>query len=262
MARLCSRRRTRTAVCREGHRGDTVPGDAPRPADAERPSVLPILPDGEHLVFFAAGPVVHTGVYLASRAGGDAIKLVTADTAGALTSSGHLLFVRGGTLYAQPLDQRRLVISGEPTVVAELIVLPARKGRLFRLRRPGLIVYRAGSQLKDQLVWLDRTGTPTRVALEPDPTGLFNPAVSRRWTRPAATQRRWQRHLAGGRTHCRGDAGDRSQCERVVSGLVLQTDGGSRSRRIGRACSILSSSPSPPAPPELLVSSSDLKIPT
>ena len=114
---------------------------------------------------------------MASRAGGDAIKLVTADTAGALTSSGHLLFVRGGTLYAQPLDQRRLVISGEPAACRRVSRLPARKGRLCRF----------GDRLDRLPCWQPTEGSAglagpcrhqTRMALEPDPTGLFNPAVS------------------------------------------------------------------------------------
>jgi Tol biopolymer transport system component len=92
---------------------------------------------------------------------------------------GYLLFVREGSLMAQPFDHRHLALAGEAVPIAE--------GRYFSVSESGVLAYRTGSPLPiTQLRWFDRTGKMLgtvgepgqydTVALSPDGTKV---AVSR-----------------------------------------------------------------------------------
>lgn len=48
----------------------------------------------------------------------------------------------------------------------------------FTASLTGIVAYRTGGRLNDQLVWLDRSGATIRSVLAPDEGGLFNPVVS------------------------------------------------------------------------------------
>src|SRR5262245_52281220 len=68
------------------------------------------LSDGEHVVFYGGGPPV--GLYIAALSGGAPTPLTESDSSAAFTS-GHLLFIRRGTLYGQRFDDQRRTIDGE-----------------------------------------------------------------------------------------------------------------------------------------------------
>ena len=79
---------------------------------------------------------------------------------------GHLLFVRDGTLLAQPFDSERLQTTGDAFPVAENISSnrQATSGSVIREYRfsvsatGGTLIYWTGSQQKEQLAWFDRSG--------------------------------------------------------------------------------------------------------
>ena len=69
------------------------------------------LPDGRHFLYFVQGTPEVRGVYVGELDGPVTRKLFDADSA-AVYTSGHLLFVRRATLFAQPFDLSRLEPSG------------------------------------------------------------------------------------------------------------------------------------------------------
>ena len=72
--------------------------------------------------------------------------------------SGHLLYVRGGSLIAHPFDAAKLRITGEPLAVAADVFSFAPTGSAaFSVSSNGVLVYRnVGPPL--QLKWFDRSG--------------------------------------------------------------------------------------------------------
>ncbi len=62
------------------------------------------LPGGRQFLFFVGGPDGVRGVYLGSLESSEVTRLVASDTQGAYVAPGWLLFVRQGTLLAQPFD--------------------------------------------------------------------------------------------------------------------------------------------------------------
>ena len=73
-------------------------------------------------------------------------------------ASGHLLYARDGTLFAQALDEKQGTVRGEPFVVAPTINYfygPANAA--FSVSQTGVVVFGA-AQSPSRLVWLDRTG--------------------------------------------------------------------------------------------------------
>src|ERR1700689_4368015 len=78
------------------------------------------LPDGKHFLYWSrtssAGesPVLYIGELGSLNA-----RLLTKSETMAQHASGHLLFLRGQTLMAQPFNPGRMELSGEPQAVAE-----------------------------------------------------------------------------------------------------------------------------------------------
>jgi dipeptidyl aminopeptidase/acylaminoacyl peptidase len=104
--------------------------------------------------------------------------LVDAD-AGWYASSGQLLFVRQGTLFAQPFDPDRLELSGVPIAIAEQVAFTgARFGTAAVSASAGTIAYRtSGSAIQRQFAWFDRGGKELGKVGDPNPT-YGAPAIS------------------------------------------------------------------------------------
>ena len=81
------------------------------------------LPDGRHFLYYAAGTPENRGVYVGQLDGPKTQRLLDADSAAVYVSSGHLLFVRGATLFAQDFDPARLVLRGNPFPVSEEVAV-------------------------------------------------------------------------------------------------------------------------------------------
>ena len=67
--------------------------------------------------------------------------------------TGYLLFVRDNTLMAQPFDNRRLILTGQASPIAE----PIGDGRAFSVSDNGVLVYHR-SEFTRQLTWYDQQG--------------------------------------------------------------------------------------------------------
>ena len=122
------------------------------------------LPDGRHFLYLAphgAGPnAIRVGSLDDAATPG---KQVAESDSNGQFSQGHLLYLRGGTLMAQPLDVDRLVTAGDARAIAEGIPTSLQPGRVahFTVSASGLLVYpgRAAEAANSRLVWKDRSGT-------------------------------------------------------------------------------------------------------
>jgi Tol biopolymer transport system component len=87
-------------------------------------------------------------------------------------SPGYLLFVRDAVLMALPFDVERRQATGEPVPVAAGVPF----GYGFSASDNGVIAYKAGVVLSNQLVWTDRSGR--RLGVVGEPAIYTNPALS------------------------------------------------------------------------------------
>ncbi len=136
-----------------------------------RSHVFPqFLPDGRHFVFFVGGNAEARGVYVGQLDKPDAKRLFDADSAAVYSATGHLLFVRQQTLFAQAFDADRLEVTGEPFPIAQGV----NGGTYLSASQAGPIAYRTPSPDSNlrQLVWVDRTGKELERVTYPDSAAL------------------------------------------------------------------------------------------
>ena len=134
------------------------------------------LPDGRHFLYRASGALYGTSpqIMVAALDSGESKSLLPADSQ-AIYSSGHLLFVRGTTLMAQPFNPDTLALSGAPFPIAEEVSMDTVNGlAAFDASGGGVLTYRTGSSSgasTSELTWYDRTG---KVVGTVDKPGRYN----------------------------------------------------------------------------------------
>jgi Tol biopolymer transport system component len=142
------------------------------------------LPDGRR--FLVAASSRSSGVYLASLTSPNERRQVAGVWRRTLYAAGHLLFVRDGTLLAQPFDPDRATVRGEPVAIATPVATwPVLAGfSWFAVSKSGTLAYYSGGGTGNQfqLAWVDRkgqqvgkVGTPGtygQIALSPDERNL------------------------------------------------------------------------------------------
>src|SRR3989442_878457 len=104
-------------------------------------------------------------------------------------SSGHLFFVRQGTLFAQEFDVTRLEVKGNPFSIAERIATrsEAQGSAAVSASSVGPIIYRTASTGgRRQFLWLDRSGK--EIGSAGDPLGAKPLSLSRGGRRVALHQ--------------------------------------------------------------------------
>ena len=124
-----------------------------------RPS---FLPDGRHFIYRAAISGQRGPFYVGSIDSTDSKLVLQADSSNAVYSKGHLLFMLGSTLMAQPFDLESLTTSGGPFPIADRVEMQAAvsvPNGLFSVSDSGLLAYRTGTATAGgELVWFDRSG--------------------------------------------------------------------------------------------------------
>jgi serine/threonine-protein kinase len=84
--------------------------------------------------------------------------------------SGHVVYVREGTLFAVPFDLDRLELTGSPAPVLEGVTVNSQSngGAQFAFSQTGTLVYLAGEAggPKYSMVWVDRQGNATTISEE------------------------------------------------------------------------------------------------
>jgi serine/threonine protein kinase len=114
------------------------------------------LPDGKHFLFSTVRG--DRAVFAGSLDSADALQLTASDSAAVYASSGHLLFVRQGTLLAQPFDPKKLKFAGEAVPIAEQVAFETMAPS-FSVSETETLIYRTGSgSSENRLVWIDRGG--------------------------------------------------------------------------------------------------------
>ncbi len=83
--------------------------------------------------------------------------------------SGHLVYARGGSLYAVPFDSTSLEVKGGPVKVAEGVFMSTNTGSAyFDISRAGALAYAMGKVEGGErtLAWVDRQGRETPLPLQ------------------------------------------------------------------------------------------------
>jgi eukaryotic-like serine/threonine-protein kinase len=138
------------------------------------------LPDGRHFVYTHYSAVTEkSGIYLGSvdaKPEQQSSKFLVASNWGPVyapsadPSTGYLLFMREGTLMAQPFDNRRLELNGQATPVAEQVGdnnNGGGDGAFSASANDVLVFWRGGTTPDRQLTWYDRQGKILGTAGEP-----------------------------------------------------------------------------------------------
>ena len=176
--------------------GAAVPITAIDPSRKEEVHLLPsFLPDGRHFVYLRISPGTPeaSGAYVGTldakpeaqstqRLMPYAVGLTYA--AAVDSGPGRLLFLREGTLMAQPFDARRLALAGDPVPVAERVG-SFRDGGFFSASANDRLIYRT-ADTDFQLAWFDRQGTLSGRVSEPG--GFRGAALSPDGTRAVASR--------------------------------------------------------------------------
>jgi Tol biopolymer transport system component len=120
------------------------------------------LPDGRHFLYTTIAQTTMP-VYLAALDSPGRTKVLEVDSSNVVYSGGHVLFLRAGTLMAQPFDLLRLAVSGDMIPVAEPIRsfgLSGIPSGVFSASDSGVLAYQTGTTQASgtQLVWVDRSG--------------------------------------------------------------------------------------------------------
>ena len=172
-------------------------GGAPRtltrrdPNDRKRHSLPQILPDGRGVLYtagteranFADGETV-----VVSRETGETHVVLDRGVDARYVPSGHLVYVRDGTLMAVPFDLKSLRVSGTPAAIVNGVMQAVRTPSLsltetgaaqFSVSNTGALVYVPSApvpELTMSLVWVSRNGTVTPSMLSPG--AYFGPRLS------------------------------------------------------------------------------------
>ena len=176
--------------------GVAVPITALDPSRKEEFHLLPsFLPDGRHFVYLRVSPGAPeaSGTYVGTldakpeeQSTARLMPYVVGLTYSAPRDDGpgRLMFLREGTLMAQPFDARRLALVGNAVPVAERVG-SFRDGGFFSTSANDVLVYRT-ADTDSQLVWFDRQGIVSGRVSEPG--GFRNVALSPDGTRAVASR--------------------------------------------------------------------------
>jgi dipeptidyl aminopeptidase/acylaminoacyl peptidase len=101
------------------------------------------------------------GVYVGSLDGMESKRIMSSDAQAVYAAPGHLLFLRQGTLLAQPFDLKKLELTGEPHPLAEHVATTFTGLMLVCAADNGTVAYRTSVGNDARLTWFDRTGKAT-----------------------------------------------------------------------------------------------------
>jgi serine/threonine protein kinase/Tol biopolymer transport system component len=124
------------------------------------------LPDGRRFLYFA---LPSKTIHLASLDSTETKQLLSADSRAAYAAPGHLVFVRGTTLLAQPFDAGSGELRGDAFPIDEKpLTNPPIGAAAFGTSNSNVLAYRLGEQTVERLTEWGRDGKPIRVSDEQD----------------------------------------------------------------------------------------------
>ncbi len=121
------------------------------------------LPDDRHFLYFVRGSPDVRGVYVGRIDQTiEPRRLLDADVGVRYAPSGHVFFVRQGTLFAQAFDSDQMTMTGQPMAITDLSGRSTQLGGVSVSL--GVIAYRQfTTDTRRQFAWFDRTGRQTAV---------------------------------------------------------------------------------------------------
>ena len=134
------------------------------------------LPDGRHFLYLIQGiQDATTGIYIGSLDAAPEKQpktqiLATRSAPMYATSArgaGHLLYLRGKTLFAQPFDPGRLTLGGAPRAIAENVGTRALTAE-FSVSQTGLLAFATAGNLARSVTIVSRDGTTIDTLGKPD----------------------------------------------------------------------------------------------
>ncbi len=153
--------------------GTPVPLTIPDRAKGESSHRFPVfLPGGRRYLYavLASNDNV-AGIYLGTLDSKERTRLLgdisSAEYVVGPSGAGYLLFVRQGTLMAQPFDPGRGVLTGDALAVMQQVETSSFLRGRFSVSGNGFIVTETGGADRARLTWLDRTGKTLGVVGEP-----------------------------------------------------------------------------------------------
>jgi hypothetical protein len=174
-----------------------VPADGGQPVEATHAQAPEshrnpaFLADGVHFVYTATPADGSVGIRIGTLGSTTTTELMrVAEGQGGLTqavvSRGLLVFGRGGSIFAQPLDEARWRLTGTPMLLVRNVAFD-ELGRFAFAVSDRDLVYRSAPPAAGRLTWLSRNGEPGSTLWEPgeisqvvlSPNGRFA-AVTRR----------------------------------------------------------------------------------
>ncbi|HKA00638.1 MAG TPA: hypothetical protein VKE70_29200, partial [Candidatus Solibacter sp.] len=138
------------------------------------------LPGGKAILFTShttTGSYEDATIVAESLASGRRSVLWKGGSYGRYVPSGHLLFVRAGTLYAAPMDIKRLRLTGEPSTVLESVAFNGVSGAAsFDFAHNGIFVFQGGESAQhESIYWISKPAAPQLVSSFP---GAFSLRLS------------------------------------------------------------------------------------
>jgi Tol biopolymer transport system component len=122
------------------------------------------LPDGKHFLYFvdwsAPEDPQRNGIYVGSLDSGEP-KLISSELSGTVAyASGNLLYVRNGSLMAQPFNLDRLETTSPPVAIAQQEVEkdPNFSQSGFSASENGVLTFQSAVDSPARLVWFDSSG--------------------------------------------------------------------------------------------------------
>jgi hypothetical protein len=133
-----------------------------------------MLPGGKAIIF----TVSHGGIDSFDDARIDAFTLKTKERKTLIqggffprySPSGHIVYARGGSLFAVPFDAENLEVTGSPVKVVDGVFMSTNSGAAyFDISRTGTLAYAVGAAEGGErtLVWVDRQGKATPLGFPP-----------------------------------------------------------------------------------------------
>ena len=149
-----------------------------------------VLPGGAAVLYTSASSTTqweNANLVIQPLQGGTRKIVVRGGYYGRYVSSGHLLYVHEGSIFAAPFDLDRLEVTGAPVPAVQGVTSSpvVTGGGQFAVGGNGALVYVPGRSVSsdDAIAWMDRTGKTT--TLRAMPANWSNPAFSPDGTRLA-----------------------------------------------------------------------------
>jgi len=118
-----------------------------------------IIAGGRAILYTSSGPRPDAGDIEVFDVAGKTSRKLAAGVASRLLPTGHLVFVRSGTLWAAKFDESSLQMQGTPVPVVEGIRVEGGGAVQYSVGRDGTLMYIPGANsAASNLVWIDRKG--------------------------------------------------------------------------------------------------------